>query len=239
MILDEAGQKGTGKWTSQNALDLGVPIPTIDAAVEARIISALKDERVAASKVLQRPRTSASTATATAPDRRRARRAATRARSVVRAGLRAAAAGVARNTSTTSTRRHRADLARRLHHPRVSSATSRRRSTATRTWSTCCWTTYFRDAIERCAGGVAPRRADGGGPGHPGAGVQRRRSRTSTATAASACRRTCSQAQRDYFGAHTYERIDQPRGSSSTPTGPARAATSPPERTPFDGSYSA
>ena len=52
VILDEAQQKGTGKWTSQNALDLGVPIPTINAAVESRIISAYKDERVAASKVV-------------------------------------------------------------------------------------------------------------------------------------------------------------------------------------------
>jgi len=55
VILDEAQQKGTGKWTSQNALDLGAPIPTINAAVESRIISAYKDERVAASKILSGP----------------------------------------------------------------------------------------------------------------------------------------------------------------------------------------
>jgi len=55
LILDEAQQKGTGKWTSQNALDLGAPIPTINAAVESRIISALKSERVAASKILAGP----------------------------------------------------------------------------------------------------------------------------------------------------------------------------------------
>ncbi|HVN55430.1 MAG TPA: NADP-dependent phosphogluconate dehydrogenase [Anaerolineaceae bacterium] len=55
LILDEAQQKGTGRWTSQNALDLGVPIPTIDAAVEMRILSALVDERQAASKVLSGP----------------------------------------------------------------------------------------------------------------------------------------------------------------------------------------
>jgi 6-phosphogluconate dehydrogenase len=54
-ILDTAGQKGTGKWMSQNALDLGAPIPTINAAVEARILSALKAERVAASRVLGGP----------------------------------------------------------------------------------------------------------------------------------------------------------------------------------------
>jgi 6-phosphogluconate dehydrogenase len=55
VILDKAGQKGTGRWTSQNALELGVPTPTINAAVEARIISAYKDERVRAAEVLHGP----------------------------------------------------------------------------------------------------------------------------------------------------------------------------------------
>ncbi len=55
MILDTAGQKGTGKWTSQAALDLGVPAPTIAEAVFARCISGLKDERVAASEILTGP----------------------------------------------------------------------------------------------------------------------------------------------------------------------------------------
>ncbi len=51
-ILDEAAQKGTGKWTSQTALDTGAAIPTINAAVESRLLSALKSERVIAAKVL-------------------------------------------------------------------------------------------------------------------------------------------------------------------------------------------
>ena len=46
LVLDKAGQKGTGKWTSQIALDLGVSIPTIDAAIVARTLSSLKDARV-------------------------------------------------------------------------------------------------------------------------------------------------------------------------------------------------
>ena len=54
-IADTANQKGTGKWTSQDALDLGVPTPTIDVAVTARYLSALKDERVAASGLLGTP----------------------------------------------------------------------------------------------------------------------------------------------------------------------------------------
>ncbi len=54
VILDEAAQKGTGKWASQTAFDIGAPIPTLDAAVESRLISALKAERVNAAKVLGR-----------------------------------------------------------------------------------------------------------------------------------------------------------------------------------------
>jgi 6-phosphogluconate dehydrogenase len=55
MILDTAGQKGTGKWTSVSALDMGVPAPTVAEAVFARCISAVKEERVAASKILTGP----------------------------------------------------------------------------------------------------------------------------------------------------------------------------------------
>jgi len=53
-ILDKAKQKGTGKWTSQNAMDLGIPVPTIDIAVSMREISALKAERVEADKIYDR-----------------------------------------------------------------------------------------------------------------------------------------------------------------------------------------
>jgi 6-phosphogluconate dehydrogenase len=55
VVLDTAGQKGTGKWTSTNALDMGVPAPTIAEAVFARCISAIKEERVAAAKILKGP----------------------------------------------------------------------------------------------------------------------------------------------------------------------------------------
>lgn len=55
IILDRAGQKGTGKWTSQSALDLAVPIPTITEAVFARCLSAIKDQRVYASTILKGP----------------------------------------------------------------------------------------------------------------------------------------------------------------------------------------
>ena len=56
MILDAAGNKGTGKWTSQSALDLGEPLSLITESVFARYISAIKDERVVAAKVLKGPK---------------------------------------------------------------------------------------------------------------------------------------------------------------------------------------
>ena len=54
-VLDKAAQKGTGKWTSQSSLDLGSPVTAITEAVFSRFLSALKDQRVAASKVLPGP----------------------------------------------------------------------------------------------------------------------------------------------------------------------------------------
>src|SRR5688572_4900447 len=54
-VLDKAGQKGTGKWTVQIALDLGVSIPSIAAAIDARVLSSMKDQRVTASAILRGP----------------------------------------------------------------------------------------------------------------------------------------------------------------------------------------
>jgi 6-phosphogluconate dehydrogenase len=61
-ILDTAGQKGTGKWTVMSALDLGMPVTLIGESVFARCLSALKEERVAASRILQGPTGQAATA---------------------------------------------------------------------------------------------------------------------------------------------------------------------------------
>jgi len=55
VILDKAGQKGTGKWTSMNALDLGVPLPSITESVFARFLSSMKEERTQASEVFNGP----------------------------------------------------------------------------------------------------------------------------------------------------------------------------------------
>ncbi len=55
IVLDKAGQKGTGKWTVGHAVEMGVPLSVIGSAVEARILSSIKDQRVAASAVLKGP----------------------------------------------------------------------------------------------------------------------------------------------------------------------------------------
>ena len=55
VVLDKAGQKGTGRWTAQVALELGVAIPVIAAATDARVLSSMKDERQAAARVLHGP----------------------------------------------------------------------------------------------------------------------------------------------------------------------------------------
>src|SRR5437870_13824238 len=59
-ILDTAGQKGTGKWTVINSQEMGIPITLIAEAVYARCVSALKDERVKATRKLKGPRTTIS-----------------------------------------------------------------------------------------------------------------------------------------------------------------------------------
>jgi 6-phosphogluconate dehydrogenase len=59
VVQDKAGQKGTGRWTATLALELGVAIPTIAAAIDARVLSSLKEERVAASRTLSGPEPSA------------------------------------------------------------------------------------------------------------------------------------------------------------------------------------
>ncbi len=55
LVLDAAGQKGTGKWTAEVALSLGISVPTLAAALDARVLSSMKQERVAASRVLPPP----------------------------------------------------------------------------------------------------------------------------------------------------------------------------------------
>ena len=117
LVLDEAQQKGTGRWMSQNAMDIGAPIPTIDAAVESRIISALKEEREAASRVLHGPSPRfGGDAAALVADARAALYASED--HLLRAGPRPAPPRLRRVQLRPAARRDRPHLAGRLHHPR-------------------------------------------------------------------------------------------------------------------------
>ena len=114
-ILDTAGQKGTGKWTGISALDTGTPVTLIGEAVFARCLSAMKDERVAASKILNGPEA------ATVTDRDAVHRGCAAGAlllqdDLLRAGLHAAARSGQGRRMESELRRHRADVARRLHH---------------------------------------------------------------------------------------------------------------------------
>ena len=208
VILDEAQQKGTGKWMSQNAFDIGAPIPTVNAAVEARILSSLKTERVAASRVLRGP----------SPDGRgdRARLIDAARQALYASKITSYAQGMAMLRMASKEYGYgidpgtgRQDLAGRLHHPREP---ARRHpaapSSAIPASSTCCSTTRSatRSASARTAGGTSCRRRSGSA-----FRCRRwaRRSPTTTRTARARLPANLTQAQRDFFGAHTYRRVDR------------------------------
>ena len=212
-ILDTAGQKGTGKWTVIASQDLGIPITLIAEAVYSRCVSALKDERVAAAKKLEGPKPlTIRQATRKAVHRRHPRRALRLEDRQLRAGLHAHARGGRRIQLEPQLRRHRADVARRLHHPqrvpRQDQGSLRQESEADEPAAR----PLFPQANQALPEGLAQRRGHGGQEGHSGAGLQHRAGVLTTSTAANVLPANLLQAQRDYFGAHTYERVDKPRG---------------------------
>ncbi len=115
VILDAAEQKGTGRWTAQNALELGVPLTGITEAVFARSLSALKDERVRAAEVLKGPSGQGNDSIADRRPRARALRLEDRR---LRPGVRPDGRGRRRRGLEDRPRRDGHDLARRMHHPR-------------------------------------------------------------------------------------------------------------------------
>ena len=116
LILDTAGQKGTGKWTVLAALDEGQPLTLIGEAVFARCLSAIKEERVAASKVLKGKMKKIRGDRAEA-HRRPAPGAVRLEDRLLRAGIPTHARGGEDLRLEPQLRRHRPDVARRLHHP--------------------------------------------------------------------------------------------------------------------------
>ena len=211
LILDTAGQKGTGKWTVISACDLGVPLTLIAEAVFARCLSAQKDERVAASKVLKGH---------TAPfdrqppvDGRRHRAGALRQQDhLLRPGLQPDG-GHGRRVEVGDQQRGRGPhVAGRLHHPQrlpwQDQGGVRPQSQAGQPLARSR-TSPARSTRARKAGGAsAPRRSPT---------AFRCPAMTSALSYFDGYRSerlpaNLLQAQRDYFGAHTYERVDRPRG---------------------------
>ena len=224
LILDTAGQKGTGKWTVVAALDLGVPLTLIAEAVFARCLSALKDERVAASKVLTGP-TPQFEGDTQGVRRRRAPGALRHQDHLLRAGLHADARGRRGAQLEAEQRRRRADVARRLHHPlglpRQDQGGVRPEP---RAHATCCSTRSSsdkvlasQDAWRRVVAAAADER-------HPAAGVHDRalvlRRLPHRAAAGQPAAGPARLLRRPHLRAASTSRA----ASSSTPTGPAAAA---------------
>ena len=119
VILDSAGQKGTGKWTSQSALDLGVPLSIITESVFSRFLSAMKEERVAASKLLKRTEDEAVHGGQEGVYRTSSQGAVREQDLLLCARLRPNARRFRGVRLESALRRHRDDLPRRLHHSRA------------------------------------------------------------------------------------------------------------------------
>ena len=215
IVLDTAGQKGTGKWTSVNALDMGVPAPTIAEAVFARCYQ--RDQGRARGRVARCSRARSQKYSRRARRRSIAgdpRRALLLEDLLVRAGLPADARGAEGVQVEAQLRRDRPDLARRLHHPRALPAEDHRGlSSANPELANLLLDPYFNETDREARRTnwrkvVALARASTACP------VPTFSSALAYYDSYRSARLPANllQAQRDFFGAHTYERIDQPRG---------------------------
>ena len=214
-ILDTAGQKGTGKWTVQNSADLGIPITLIAEAVYARCVSALKDERVKAARKLKGPRPALPQAKK--PEARAAFisdiRDALYASKIVSYAqgymlMRAAAQEYQwqLNYGGIALMWRGGCIIRSRFLGKIKEAYDRNPKL-----SNLMLDDYFRSEIKRCQKGWRNVVSAAMKRGIPVPAF-------STALAfydqyrAAVLPANLLQAQRDYFGAHTYERVDQPRG---------------------------
>jgi 6-phosphogluconate dehydrogenase len=209
-ILDSAGQKGTGKWTGINSLELGVPVTLISEAVYARCLSALKAERAAAAAVLRGPRTKSAQGTKSlAADLRRA---------VLAAKIVSYAQGFMLMREAAREYGWRLDfgkiallwragcIIRSVFLERIKDAFSRSPGLPN-----LLMDAHFSGVVGKCQGGWRKVVAAAARQGIPVPAISAALSfydgyRSARLPA------NLIQAQRDYFGAHTYERIDRPRG---------------------------
>jgi 6-phosphogluconate dehydrogenase len=215
-ILDTAGQKGTGKWTVVNSQDMGIPITLIAEAVYSRCVSALKDERVKAARKLKGPRPALGSIAAN-PEKKKAfiadiRDALYASKMVSYAQgymlMRAAAReyGWNLNYGGIALMWRGGCIIRSRFLGKIKEAFDKNAKL-----SNLMLDDYFRGEIKRCQKGwrkVVATAAQRGIPvpafGTALAFYDQYRSAVLPAN--------LLQAQRDYFGAHTYERVDKPRG---------------------------
>jgi 6-phosphogluconate dehydrogenase len=161
-ILDTAGQKGTGKWTVESALDLGMPVTLIGESVFARCLSAIKEERVEASKILQRTDGPGGDGGSRGLYRERAAGALLLEDHLVRAGLYAVARGGEEFRLAREHGRHCADVARRLHHSQPVPGQNQRGVRQESPAAQSAVRQFLCGRAERVSGVVA----QGGGQGH-------------------------------------------------------------------------
>ncbi len=209
-ILDTAGQKGTGKWTTISSLDLGVPVTLIGEAVYARTLSAMKDERVAASKVLSGPKAKIETDKKKFVEDIRQALLASKIVSYAQGFMlmREAAKEYHWNLNYGGIALvwRGGCIIRSAFLGKIKEAFDR-----TPNLSSLLLDSYFKGVVERC---------DGSWRRVISAAVQAGVPVPAFATAlefydgyrSERLPANLLQAQRDYFGAHTYERVDRPRG---------------------------
>jgi 6-phosphogluconate dehydrogenase len=211
VILDKAGQKGTGRWTVGHATELGVPLSVIGSAVEARILSSIKDERVAASKELPAPETPAFTGDRTAfiaavRDALYASKIISYAQGFVQLGAAGKLYNWDLNFGEIASIWRGGCIIRARFLNRITEAYRKDPHL-----KNLILDPYFRDIIGKTQANwrTAVRTAIAHGVAAPGfsAALAYYDSYRSERLPANLL-----QAQRDYFGAHTYERVDKPAG---------------------------
>jgi 6-phosphogluconate dehydrogenase len=209
-ILDTAGQKGTGKWTSVSALDLGMPVTLIGEAVFARCLSAMKDDRVNASRVLKGP---AATLSGNKPSVIEDLRQALLASKIVSYAqgymlLREAAREYhwKLNYGGIALMWRGGCIIRSVFLGRIKDAFDRSPSL-----TNLLLDPYFMEVIQRCQ---EPWRRTVAASFQHGIPIPAFSTALSFYDGYRTARLPANllQAQRDYFGAHTYERLDKPRG---------------------------
>ncbi len=209
-ILDTAGQKGTGKWTGIESLDLGIPVTLIAEAVFARCLSALKDERVAASKILEGPQTEFQGSKPQFVEDIRRALLASKIMSYAQGFMlmREAAQEYdwSLNFGSIALMWRAGCIIRSVFLGDIENAFGRNPDLAN-----LLLDDYFRDVVHECQASwrrVVAKSVELGVPAPA----------FSTALAfydgyrSDRLPANLLQAQRDYFGAHTYERVDRPRG---------------------------